>query len=153
MHNMIREKCIINKCVPEPVPRGNSVETAVHTIILNIFTIQAALIHEILTKLLIDVVDYDAPAIFAAYAIAKAGRIDDVQSQSHASFLNVQRLLLDPRGLLATLLDRCHLPILIKIGEEERVDERRFSQARLSNDHQREFEASFHRFSVYLIGQ
>lgn len=134
-------------------PRRDCIQTAVYTIILNIFAIQATFVHEILTKLLIDVVGHNAPAIFRIHPIAKSRRIDDVQSQSYAFFLNVQRLLLDARGLFAALLDRCHLTILIKIGEKEAVDERRLAQARLTNDHQRELEATFHRFSVYLIGQ
>lgn len=134
-------------------PRRNGIETAVNTIILDVFTIQAALVHEILTKLLVDVVGHNAPAILGIHSIAKARRIDDVQSQPYAFFLNVQRLLLDARGLLEALLDRCHLPILIKIGEEEAVDERRLSQSRFADDHQRELEAALHRLSVYLIGQ
>jgi hypothetical protein len=125
----------------------------VNAIILNIFTVQAALVHEVLTELLIDVVGHNAPAIFSIHSIAKARRIDNVQSQSYAFFLNVQCLFLDARSLLAALLDRCHLTILIKISEEKAVDERRLSQARLADDHQRELEATFHGFSVYLIGQ
>lgn len=49
--------------------------------------------------------------------------------------------------------ERSHLTVLIKISEKKAVDESRFSQARLANDHQCELEATFHRFSVYLIGQ
>lgn len=134
-------------------PRRYAVETAVYTIILNIFAVQAALVHEILTKLLVNVVGDNAPAILSVHSIAKARRIDNVQSQSYAFFLNVQCLLLDSRSFFATLVDRCHLTILIKIGEEETVDECRLAQARLPNNHQRELEATFHRFSVYLIGQ
>lgn len=156
-------------------PRWNSIETAVDTIILNIFAIQTAFVHEILTKLLIYVVDDDAPTIFSVNSIAIARRIDNVQSQSHTFFFDVQRLLFDSRRLLATLFDRCHLllsicsvrqvngaeitarkshlTVLVKISEKKTVDERRLSQARLSNDYQCELEATFHRFSVYLIGQ
>lgn len=105
-------------------PRRDSIETAMNTIILNIFAVQATLIHEILAGLLIDVVDHNSPTIISVYPIAVTRRIDNVQSQSNASFLNVQCLFVDPRGLLTTLLDRCHLTILIKIGEEEAVDER-----------------------------
>jgi hypothetical protein len=134
-------------------PWRNGVQAAMHTIILDVLAIQAALVHEILTKLLVDVVDDNAPAIIGVQPIAKARRIDDVQSEPYAFFLDVQSLLLDARGLLAALLDRCHLTVLIKIGEEQAVDERRLSQARLADDHQRELEAALHRLSVYLIGQ
>lgn len=134
-------------------PRWDCIETAVYTIILNIFAIQAALVHEILTKLLVDVVGNDPPTVFSVDSIAKARRIDNVQSQSYAFFLNVQRFLLNSRGLFATLRDRCHLTILIKIGEEKTVDECGLAQARFADDHQRELEAALHRLSVDLIGQ
>lgn len=46
-----------------------------------------------------------------------------------------------------------HDSVFVEVFEEEAVDESRFSQARLSDDHQSKIEALLHRLPVHLVRQ
>lgn len=88
------------------------------TIVLYIAAIEAALVGEILTELLINVLGADAPAILTVDGIPKAGRIDNGQTQSDAALLNVHGFLFDARCLLDAILHIGHLAILVEITQK-----------------------------------
>lgn len=134
-------------------PGRHKVEATVHTIVLNVAAIEAALVGEILTKLFIDILRTDAPAVLTIDCLAESGRIDYGETQTHATLLNVHGLLLDTRRLLDALLDIGHLAILVEIAKKEAIDERRFAQARFTHHHQSELETTLHRLAMHLLRQ
>ena len=137
-----------------PVPvRWHEVQQAVHPVVLYVAPVQPALVGKVLAELLVDVLRADAPAVLAVDRVAEAGRVDDRQPQLHPPLLDVERLLLDAGRLLDPLLDRRHRPLGVQLGQEERVDERRLAEAGFAAHHQRELEATLHRFAVHLLRQ
>lgn len=51
-----------------------------HPVVLDVATIQAALVGEVLSELVVDVVGADFPAVLAVYGIAEAWGVYDGQS-------------------------------------------------------------------------
>lgn len=106
-------------------------------------------------------------------SVAVSDGIDNGQPQFHAALLNLHRTGLQIDSAARLLLDASLGLLKANVGEEEAVDERRLAEAALSctvfpfflskgkfserktltDHHQIEFKALFHRLSMHLIGQ
>lgn len=79
-----------------PVPvRWNEVETAVDPVVLDVSPVEAALVGEVLTKLLVDVISTHLPAVFAIDSVTKTWRVNNCQSQFHTFFFDFHSFLFD----------------------------------------------------------
>lgn len=57
-------------------PGGHEVQAAVDPVVLDVAPVQAALVGEVLTELVVDVIGADLPAVLAVDGVAKTGRVD-----------------------------------------------------------------------------
>lgn len=131
----------------------DKVQTAMHSIVLDVSSIDPTLVSEELLKLLVNIRGGCTPTLFRVYRIPESRCVYNSQSQFDALLLNLHRLLLYPGRLLDPLLYTGYDTVLVEIAQEQAVDECRFAQASLAHDHQGEVESSFHRLAVHLFGQ
>jgi len=132
-------------------PWRDEVEAAVHPVILDVASIESALVGEVLAELLVDVLGAHPPAVLAVDGIPESRGVHHRQPESYAPLLDVHRLLLHLRRLLDPLLHIGHLPVLVKIAQEEAVDQGGLAQSRFADHHQGELEAPLHRLPVHLL--
>lgn len=133
--------------------RRYEIQTTVHAIVLNVLSVQSALVGKVLPKLFVNVRRAHAPTLLAIDGVAKAGRVDDGQAQSDALLLDVHRFAFDASRFLDAFVRIGHRSAAIQVAQEQAVHHGRFAETRLANDHQCELEAALHRFAVHLLGQ
>ena len=120
--------------LPKTVAVGrNEVEAAVDSRIDNVLPVEAALSVEKGRELVVDVLNAGLPGAVAIEDVAESGRVHDRQPKFHALLLDLHGGFLDLDGFLDSLLHRLDLAIGVEVGEEERVDQRRFPEARFSH--------------------
>jgi predicted RNA-binding protein len=95
-------------------------------------TLGGELLAEVGAVLVLDVLDDGVPAALVVDQVAVAGRVDDVQSQTHAVLLDDVRDGVDGRGRARLLVGLEAALAVHQVRREDGVDERRLSEAGLA---------------------
>ena len=102
----------------------------------------------------VDVVDDGLPTVAVVDRLAEAGRVDDGQAQRDALLGEHDTSRVDGVRLVLAggARERARkVGLVVELGEEERVDERRLAQTRLADHHQIELETLLNRLSIHLF--
>lgn len=158
-------------------PRSNEVEATMHPIVGDIASIETAFVVQEALELIVHVFDDRPIGLGAVDAVGESRRVHYGEAQLHAAFFDFYSRCLDLDSLLkrylviylqkqkSSLYEFIAVMILqsrtvcwisrrlfrVQIGEEEAVDERRFTQARFAYDHQRELEAFLNELAMDLV--
>jgi hypothetical protein len=118
----------------ERVTRGlDEEQAAVDAGVLQVaLTLGSELLAEVGTVLVLDVLDYGVPAALVVDKVAVAGRVDDVEAQTHAVLLDDVRDGVDGRGGARLFVGLEATLAVHQVRREDGVDERRLSETGLA---------------------
>lgn len=137
----------------QTVSRGRyEVQAAVHSVVRHRSAVHPRLGVQEILAFAVDVVDDRLPAVAVVHGVSEPRRVHDGEGQLDAALLDQHFGLFHLHGLLDAL-GRSRIILGVQVGQEQGVDERRFPETRLTDNHERELEASLHRLAVDLVGE